>query len=640
MKFNILQLLLSLSFLCFSQSIFSQIQLVPLDENLEIIDYLEKYPEKRQQKNTQVCSTLTLTLPFFDDFANNPNGYYPDCAKWQDNHAFINQTMAQNPPSIGTATLDGLNAEGRPYDPLVDPNNAFAADTLSSQLIDLSGKTAANNIIFSFYYQQQGLSDRPEINDSLILEFLDTANNWQLMSRHAGVSNAVSQLDIPGFNQGFVIMDNAAFFHAAFQFRFRNKASICGNNDHWHLDHIYIDENRTDTTSPVYYSDVCFTAAPISAFKKYTAIPWQHFDASLWNDTLSMRNFNHSNQSGALDRTYTIEDTAGTAILSVATPSFNYNPSPNIRDSYDTVLTGAFASYNPLGPTLLRSTYTIDNPTAFQNNSLFTNSDTALRYTILDNYFAYDDGTPEMRCLLQGIGTQLAVEFKTTVADTLRGIYFHLPYYLNRNSEDDFINVKVWVNNLSAEVFSRDIYRLRYVVGFGGYHYVQLLDFAGDPTPVALPANTTFYVGWQQASSVPVPVGIDRNSDRDDRTFVKVGGNAWVNTDINCAVMIRPLLSPDNNPTIIGTEEPALPAKKLSMQVFPNPSSGLINLVCEGCDPNAPYQLRVYNQLGQLVQQTAFQNSLDLSVLAQGLYTLTLWNEAGQNLGQSRLLLR
>ena len=598
----------------------AQVILGPLEENQSLISFKDE-----QHKNLQICPTLVLSLPFFDDFANNPNAYHPNCAKWQDNHAFINDNMAFAPPSIGTATLDGLDSGGRPYDKTADPNAAFPADTLTSQIIDLSGKTAASNIILSYFYQAQGFADRPESGDSLFLEFLDIDTVWQKIIAYDGISNAVSQLDTPRFNQDFVILDDSRYFHANFQFRFRNLAAICGNNDHWHLDHVYMDENRTDTTAPVYYSDICYSTVPMQAFKKYSAIPWRHFESSLWNDTLRMRTFNHSSQSGTLDRTYTIEDTAnlGNFFMNVATPSFNYLPSPNIRDSYDTILSGSFGAFAPTGPTQLRSRYTIDNPTAFQGNPLFVNSDTAYRYTTLDNYFAYDDGTPEMRAFLQGIGTQLAVEYKTTVDDTLRGIYFHLPHYINRNAEDDFINVKVWVDNLQNEVFSRDILRLRYVGGFGGMYYVQLADFAGILTPIGLPANTTFYIGWQQASSVPVPVGVDRSIDRDDVTFVKVGGNAWQNTDINCAVMIRPVLSPDENPILIPTEHLAN-TQKVSLNIYPNPSEGIFNLQCSSCTEGEDYKLNVFNSLGQLTTTCSFSNTLDLGQFPSGLYYITL----------------
>lgn len=643
MNFNIRLLLV---FCLFYNSIFAQqvgLSLIPLgDCNPVIVDFLAQNPDAAQalsSRNNQVCPTLTLSLPFFDDFANNPNPFpvHPDCAKWQDNHAFINQTMAYNPPSIGVATLDGLNPSGAPYNRNASTSLPSPADTLSSQRIDLSGKTASNNVILSYFYQPQGLSDRPERTDSLMVELLDTAGKWVRVKTYPGVSNSVSQFDIPEFSQDFIHISDAAFLHAAFQFRFRNLATITGNNDHWHIDYVYLDENRTDTVAPVYYNDVCFTAPPVSPFMDYSAIPWKHFSSSLWNNDINMYNFNHSNQSGPLNRVYIVEDldpdNPSPLLLNEPLPSFNYTPSPNADDTEIGTINNSFSSFSPDSSTMLRSTYIIDNPVAFQNNPIYTQSDTAKRLTVLHNYFAYDDGTAETRIIAQGIGTKVAVRFSTTVADTLQGIYFHLPHFTNRDAELDFVNVKVWVDNLNNEVFSKDIYRLRYVGGFNGFHYVQLTDFTGALTPIPLNANQTFYVGWQQSSQTPVPVGFDRNTNMDHHTFQQIGGNAWVNTELNGAIMIRPLLWNNEYPDLIPTEkvEKKELSKEVELLVYPNPTQDVLQLQCSTCDIDADLQILIYNQLGQMVLTSAFQSSLDVSELPQGLYFLSLW-KSGQML--------
>ena len=154
MKFFSINIALLFAVSIISTKLSGQIILTNLEDNPTITSARNLNTEK----NLQICPTQVLTLPFFDDFANNPNAYHPDCSRWQDNHAFINDNMAYAPPSIGTATLDGLDPGGRPYDKTADPNSAFPADTLTSQVIDLSGKTAANNIILSFFYQAQGFA--------------------------------------------------------------------------------------------------------------------------------------------------------------------------------------------------------------------------------------------------------------------------------------------------------------------------------------------------------------------------------------------------------------------------------------------------------------------------------------------------
>lgn len=622
-----MQLLFGSFFILLGCSLYAQapLQVVPLEANPQIKDYLEHHP---QSKNNQVCPVTTLSLPFFDDFANNPNGVYPDCNKWQDNHAFINQNMAYQPPTIGVATLEGLNPDGEPYDQGANPAIPLSADTLTSQLIDLSTYNSSSQVVLSYFFQPMGLSDIPEEDDSLVVEFLDTAGNWILVESYLGLPDTTTVNARIDFQQDFIAITDASFLHANFQFRFRNYASVCGNNDHWHIDYVYLDANRTDTTAPIFYADVAFTEPPVSPFGNYTAIPWRHFNNTLWNPDVGMTTYNHGNVTGTMDRRYLVEDTSGFSLLNSQIPAITYGPSPNSNDLYNAPILGSFNNFALIGPNQLISTYVIDNPSDFQNNALFQPNDTCYLLTEISNYFAYDDGTAETRIIAAGIGTQVAVKYQTTVADTLRGLYFHLPYFRNRDAEQDFINVKVWADSngtVGSELFSRDIYRLRYVEGFNGFHYVELTDFAGTPTPLALDANSSFYIGWQQASATEVPVGFDRNTDNSDQTFIKIGGNAWINSELYGTVMVRPLLSIEDDPFIIPVETIEKPQATADLKIYPNPTSGYLNLECIACAfDDVNYQLEVYNGLGQQLLQSNWQNQIDLSNLPQGMYVIRL----------------
>jgi hypothetical protein len=53
--------------------------------------------------------------------------------------------------------------------------------------------------------------------------------------------------------------------------------------------------------------------------------------------------------------------------------------------------------------------------------------------------------------------------------------------------------------------------------------------------------------------------------------------------------------------------------------VYPNPSSGIINLRTEG---EFPIRIEVYNILGECIINSNWQNQLDLSTKANGLYIL------------------
>ncbi|MCR5115206.1 MAG: T9SS type A sorting domain-containing protein [Bacteroidales bacterium] len=125
-----------------------------------------------------------LHLPFVEDFSNYTG--LPDPSRWQDRYAYVNRSFALRPPTLGVATLDVLDENGRVYERAA--NDGFRADALTSLPIRLdynftnnSSIHASDSVYLSFYYQPAGgslsglewerLGNRPEAHDSLILEF-------------------------------------------------------------------------------------------------------------------------------------------------------------------------------------------------------------------------------------------------------------------------------------------------------------------------------------------------------------------------------------------------------------------------------------------------------------------------------------
>lgn len=125
-----------------------------------------------------------LPLPFVDDFSNYLG--YPNPHLWADRKVFVNNTFALRPPTLGVATLDALDENGRIYSHA--DAEGFRADTLTSNPIRLDYNFALNrnmrlsdSLYLSFYYQPGGGSysglewerrgNQPEGYDSLILEF-------------------------------------------------------------------------------------------------------------------------------------------------------------------------------------------------------------------------------------------------------------------------------------------------------------------------------------------------------------------------------------------------------------------------------------------------------------------------------------
>ncbi len=136
--------------------------ILPLENN----PTLENYVKNNTENLRSVRTNDTLSLPFFDDFAKNL--VYPDADLWIDNDVFINQSFGNNPPSIGVATFDALNATGK-----IQSNassQGFISDYLTSKPIDILNYTGTNPIsIYTshlFYFETATGIYRPA--DSLV----------------------------------------------------------------------------------------------------------------------------------------------------------------------------------------------------------------------------------------------------------------------------------------------------------------------------------------------------------------------------------------------------------------------------------------------------------------------------------------
>ena len=107
------------------------------------------------------------SLPVYDDFSYA--GPVPNNALWLDQEVYVNTDLPLDPRSIGVATFDGITNRGRPYG-----GGYGEADRLTSTYLN----TTTGDWNLSFWLQRGGLGDRPEIRDSLILQFRDDQGDW------------------------------------------------------------------------------------------------------------------------------------------------------------------------------------------------------------------------------------------------------------------------------------------------------------------------------------------------------------------------------------------------------------------------------------------------------------------------------
>ncbi len=155
---------------------FSQVVITELFENPVIKEAIAK----QDINNINIRSAgpdepAPIHLPFFDDFS--VESVYPDPVLWADNEVYVNSNYPYRSINIGAATFDAIDSRGNLH--ANASTFGFKADSLTSHPIRMDSLfipearaiVKADSIYFSFFYQPQGLGNKPEPFDSLVLEF-------------------------------------------------------------------------------------------------------------------------------------------------------------------------------------------------------------------------------------------------------------------------------------------------------------------------------------------------------------------------------------------------------------------------------------------------------------------------------------
>ncbi|MBC8046525.1 MAG: T9SS type A sorting domain-containing protein [Fimbriimonadaceae bacterium] len=571
----------------------------------------------------------TLCLPFFDDFSNtsvfldsvdaicndtvyngNISSVYPNHLFWVDSGAYINRTYPILPPTYGVATLDGLNKFGKPYN---DEDDYGIADTLTSKPVFLGG-SLIDTVYLSFYYQPGGFGEFPEEPDSLILQFKDAGENWNTVWSATNTQGDVNQ----EFKIKMIAVADSLLFDG-FQFRFRNYASIFGNNDHWNIDYVFLDDNRSyDDTI---FRDVSFISDPTSFLKNYQQMPWNQFkdfQAEEINDEVSIQIVNNYNDTVNTSYSYeAFEKYSSEAIATSGLPvSINFDPASTFTIVFPTfTIPSTISGYDE--DSLTTTFKYIINPAS----DIKRINDTLYYDKAFYNYYAYDDGTAEKAYALEGVGAKLAMHYKTNVPDTIKEIYIHWAF-VDGNKSNLFFSLIVWedidTTLLSADesiLYQADFLTPKYVDSVNGFYVYRLTDFLGNPTPVVVDGD--FYVGWLQTQSDFLNVGFDVHNDASSNVYYNVSG-IWQQSVLPGAIMIRPQVGGNYS---VYEEISEQHSESSYINVFPNPVQN--KLTVEKNISNARYQIIDYS--GRILQEELLQNnSVNTANLISGFYILKI----------------
>ena len=568
---------------------------------------------------------FTGTLPFYDDFSNSR--CYPDSTRWMDRDAFVNPGFPQNPVTRNAVTLDVLDANGRVHPYAI--SNPFISEYLTSVPIRLDSVfeptpkalTPADSLYLSFFYQPQGNGNPPESQDSLVLEFgvpNETDTSWFHVWSTPGETLAkfLQENDSSFFKQVMIPITDPKYFTSNFIFRFYNWASIVslsqpasrGNEDNWNIDVVYLNYDRSFNDRS--YPKISLTNAVPSFLKRYQAMPYKHYRA---NPTASiaeeyeLRISNLDNQSHRVYHRYTVEQVNGNQ-------SYTYPstfPSIVEAETYGQPKS-AFVSQ------LFSLDYDRDSTSYIVRHYI---SDSTCNPPLVDslvyrqgfyNYFAYDDGIPEMGYGVEPSDGAFAVQFELAELDTLRGVQILFNHTLN-DANNQYFDIVVWKDNNGKP--GDVVYRLS---NCKPQWKDQLYKFTYYQFNQRVRLNGVFYVGIVQQSSGLINVGFDTSRDNSRYNFFNVTGS-WQPSTKPGSIMIRPVVGANY---YIGVDEnPVLD----HVSVYPNPVSSTLHI--EGVDNGT--SITLYDITGRIVMRTSYSNEVSVEHLRNGLYLMNITTAEG-----------
>ncbi len=614
----------------FFKNTYSQEKLIGLSSNSIIKSNLIIGKKKKK------INKSNLEMPFFDDFSFS--NIFPADSLWQDNMAFINKNYGINVISVGVATLDAIDNYGSLYD-VASNYSTFKADTLTSQEINLDFEIS-DSIYLSFFYQPQGNGDEPETNDSLILEFFSPLDSiWNLVWSVPGEESH-------NFKNVMIPINDTIFLQKNFRFRFCNYVSLSGNNpgnygrssdvDHWNLDWIYLNKNRTKNDTIIDDTSVL----GISNFlKNYTSMPWTHFkenDEEL-KDQVFYSVKNNSNRVVNIQQNIEVLGVLGSSNLQ------NYNAGADNINPYTIFSDITSLGINPFFPIKndgdsamfsIKFSAIEPEPEKITNNKLeqiYKNwNDTIYKFQKFFNYYSFDDGTAENGYGISGQGTHEAVvayKFNNyKLDDSLRAVQF----YFNQSllGEIKYFYLTVWEQDEETLLPGKILYQktlsenLEYSENINEFLTFKFHKENDDEIDTAFTVQDTFFVGWKQTTNDFLNVGYDVNKKIENKIFYNIGGE-WLKSSFDGALMIRPVFGK----SLRKKEIDKLLDDKIekNFKIFPNPVRDKINLICDTEMENEKLYISIFDYKGQNVfYEKNFLEEIDISFLENGIYFLRI----------------
>ncbi|GAA5220835.1 T9SS type A sorting domain-containing protein [Membranihabitans marinus] len=583
-----------------------------------------------KEKSIELRNVVINSLPFVDDFSNKGNK--PNTDLWVDDQIFVNNSLGLNPPSIGVATFDGLNAEGKPYN-----TGSGGSDTLTSHVIQLA---QYNDVYLSFYIQPKGWGFIPRRGDSLVIEGLNSNGEWLHIHGFDGLDDSEAFKTAPEFQRYQQKLDDE-FLHNGFQLRFRNYSNNKGFDNLWHLDYVML----TDTEVTPFINDVAFIKPPSKLLKTYTAYPLTQIknNLSLISNILGIQIQNNSRNKQKIDSSFlevtdlNLQNLVYTdeTLLEIPplVPINQLEIDPGMvsyTNLYSTFAVADYIAEYADSSLRLESKYRYTLKTEDEQPAFKTNNEVRAT-TVLDNYFAYDDGSAESSLSTyngNGITATIAAKYTMSQADSLQSIRILFPYFKEDYSSKLF-NLYIYIGELKEEA-DYEIKNINPRQGnlFQPFTEYLIKDYL--PAGILLPEGD-FYIGWDHPAASKtnyIPFGLDKSAPEANQfVYFNIGGG-WQNLAMDQpqntgALMIRPTVGQKN----LLTSVPQALVDRGQIKIYPNPVQHELYLKLEDLSWTPDYYI-IRNVTGQAIVSQAYKSgSIDLNGLSSGMYFLSLYQK-------------
>lgn len=576
---------------------------------------LMKSNGERQFVNSEDRGGGSLQLPFFDDFSryslptSDPD-IPAEWQRWSDTSAYINSSFAVSPPTIGVATLDGLNGHGYPY----NFTNQFSygkADTLTSLPIDLSLYSPTDNVYLMFFYQGGGLGNNPNESDSLVLEFYSPFGEGEWFHKWSTPGSSEET-----FQQVFMQVIEPEFLLDGFKFRFRNYSTLSGAFDHWHIDYVFLDEGINPDNFNANIDDVAMQYPNVTLLGQYTSMPWTHFlsNPSAFMTNSIIANENNLGATSNIVTGYSISYQGATEDF----PNQDFNTNNN---AYQEIQRTINLNGYVFDDSVNDSCAVFDVCMYVTTTDAYLQNDTACFQQVFTNYYAYDDGTAERAYAIEAAGGNVAVKYRAEIGDTLLGVLIHwIPYGVNVDNQTFLL--RAWQDVGGApgpQIVEQFNYNSPhyYLAGPNIFSYYEYDD------PIFIPEGN-FYVGWSQPNSTGLNVGNDKRTNTNQtKLFYSLGFNQpWEQSTIEGSVMIHPVFRAGKMIVWDSVNE----LQGLQAMIFPNPADDVVNVMVK--DENTTYVINIYDLTGRRVMNETVQfsgvHSVNIAGLPSSTYLLTI----------------